>query len=61
MKNTMVMELSNSCKHISYVPNKLAFTQGGYEVENSRLAPGGGEMLVSEAINMLKELKADLN
>ena len=55
--NTIIVEMSNN--GVSYVPNKKAFSQGGYEVENSRLAPGGGEMLVEAAIQMLKELKSD--
>lgn len=57
-ENTIVIELSNQA--IGYVPNKKAFPQGGYEVENSRLAPGGGEMLADAAIKMLKELKDDI-
>ena len=56
-ENTIVVELANNA--ISYVPNKKAFPQGGYEVENSRLAPGGGEMLAEAAIQMLRELKND--
>ncbi len=57
-ENTIVVELANS-SDIAYVPNKTAFSQGGYEVVNSRLAPGGGEMLVKAAIDMLNEL--DMN
>lgn len=57
--NTLIVELSNHS--ISYVPNKKAFSQGGYEVENSRIAPGGGEMLAAAAIQMLNELKKDAN
>jgi len=56
--NTMVMELSNNS--VGYVPNRLAFKQGGYEVENSRLAPGGAEMLVKAAVEMLIELKTTI-
>jgi neutral ceramidase len=56
-ENTIIVELAND--GVSYVPNKKAFPQGGYEVENSRLAPGGGEMLAEAAIKMLKELKND--
>jgi hypothetical protein len=56
--NTMVMELSNNS--VGYVPNRLAFKQGGYEVENSRLAKGGAEMLVKAAVEMLKELKEEI-
>ena len=55
--NTIIVELANN--GVSYVPNKKAFSQGGYEVENSRLAPGGGEILAEAAIQMLKELKND--
>ena len=54
-KHTMVLELTNS--HIAYVPTKEAFSRGGYETINSRLAPGGGEMMVETAIRSLKELK----
>ena len=56
-ENTIIVEMSND--GVSYVPNKKAFSQGGYEVENSRLAPGGGEMLTAAAIQMLNELKND--
>jgi len=55
-KNTIVIELANAS--VAYVPNRTAFSQGGYEVVNSRLAPGGGEMMVEAAIQMLKELKS---
>ncbi len=55
-KNTIIVELSNN-NEISYVPTKSAFKQGGYEVVNSRLAPGGGEMLVQAAIELLQELR----
>ena len=55
--NTIVVEMSNN--GVAYVPNKKAFEQGGYEVENSRLAPGGGEILAEAALLMLKELKVD--
>ena len=55
-ENTLLVELSNDC--IGYVPTKKAFAEGGYEVVNSRVQPGGGEMLVEAAIRLLKELKA---
>ena len=35
-KNTIIVEMSNN--EVAYVPNKKAFAQGGYEVENSSLA-----------------------
>lgn len=52
---TMVIELTNS--HIAYVPTQEAFKEGSYETINSRLAPGGGEMLVEEAIHLLQLIK----
>jgi hypothetical protein len=57
-QNTIVVELANAS--VAYIPNKTAFSQGGYEVVNSRLAPGGGEMMVEAALQMLKELKSDM-
>ena len=55
-ENTFIVELTNN-NDVNYVPNKTAFRQGGYEVENSRLTPGGGEMLVDATIKLLNELK----
>ena len=52
--NTIVIELAN--ENCAYVPTKEAFTQGAYEVANSRIAAGGGERLVEEAVALLKEL-----
>ncbi|MEN8229746.1 MAG: hypothetical protein ABFS38_16410 [Bacteroidota bacterium] len=52
--NTIVMAYSNDA--FSYWPNKLAFKQGGYEVENSYMAKGAGEMAVLTAVEMLMEL-----
>lgn len=53
-RNTMIVELTNA--HIAYVPTRQAFSQGGYETLNSRLAPGGGELLVKAAVGLLAEL-----
>jgi neutral ceramidase len=58
-ENTIVIELANT-NLIAYVPNRKAFLQGEYEVEYARLAPGGAEMLVEAAVQMLKELKTDV-
>lgn len=54
-KTTLVIELTNS--HIAYVPTRKAFSEGSYETINSRLAPGGGEMMVEAAISLLNEIK----
>ena len=39
-----------------YVPTKKAFTEGSYEVLNSRVQPGGGERLVESALTLLRQL-----
>ncbi len=52
---TLVVELTNV--HIAYLPTRQAFAQGGYETLNSRLAPGGGELLVEAALRQLEALK----
>jgi hypothetical protein len=49
------MELSNDC--IGYVPTEKAFAEGGYETVNSRIKPGGGELLAETAIRLLKQIK----
>jgi len=51
---TLVIELANaSC---AYIPTRKAFSEGSYEVVNSVVAPGGGEMLVETAVKLLKDL-----
>jgi len=52
---TMVIELCQDSP--GYIPTKKAFTEGSYEVVNSRIAPGGGEMLVETVVRLLKALK----
>jgi hypothetical protein len=39
-----------------YVPTEASYPAGGYEVESSRFAPGAGEQIAQEALQMLKEL-----
>lgn len=53
-RRTMVIELSND--NPAYVPTERAFKEGSYETVNSRIAPGGGERLVAEAVRLLKAL-----
>jgi neutral ceramidase len=55
---TLVVELANTT--CGYVPNRTAFRQGEYEVETAQLAPGGGEMMVQAAVEMLRELRLDV-
>jgi hypothetical protein len=52
--NTMVVQLANA--DIIYVPTKIAFSEGGYEPLNTRLAPGSGERIIEEALAMLNEM-----
>lgn len=41
---------------LSYIPNERAFPEGSYEVESSRVAPGGGEILATAAVRLMTEL-----
>jgi len=54
-ETTLVIELANNSP--AYVPTRQAFSDGDYEVVNSRVKPGGGEMLVDAALRLLRELK----
>lgn len=53
-KRTLVMSLCND--RPAYIPTRKAFTEGSYEVLNSRVKPGGGELLVDTALKLLKQL-----
>ena len=53
-RTTLVIELSNHVESI-YVPHRAAYAGGSYEVTNSNLLPGGGEMLVEAALSLLRE------
>ena len=53
-RNTMVIELSN-CVETIYIPTRAAYVGGSYEVTNSSVMPGSGEMLVEAALRLLRE------
>lgn len=53
-RTTLVVELSN-CVETIYIPHRAAYAGGSYEVTNSALQPGGGEMLVEAALSLLRE------
>ncbi len=55
-KKTIVMSLCNDAP--SYIPTKKAFAEGSYEIINSLVKPGGGEMLVEAAVKLLKAVKS---
>ncbi len=52
--HTLVIELSND--NPAYIPTEKAFKEGSYETVNSRIAPGGGERLVTEAVRLLNAI-----
>ncbi|MCX5646605.1 MAG: neutral/alkaline non-lysosomal ceramidase N-terminal domain-containing protein [Phycisphaerae bacterium] len=52
---TLVIELCQD--DVAYVPTRRAFAEGSYETVNSRIAPGGGEMMAETAIKLLGELR----
>jgi hypothetical protein len=54
-RTTLVVELCN-CVETLYVPTRAAFAGGGYEVANSALEPGSGEVLVEAALRLLKDV-----
>jgi sugar phosphate isomerase/epimerase len=51
---TLVIELCQDAP--DYIPTKKAFTEGSYETVNSRIAPGGGEMMAEAAVRLLKQI-----
>ena len=53
-KTTFVIELSNA-KETAYIPNQAAYAGGSYEVTNSAVQPGSGEMLVEAALSLLRD------
>ena len=50
-RQTMIAELANGA--IGYIPNRVAYSQGNYEVVSARCAEGTGEKLVDEAVKQL--------
>lgn len=53
-RTTLVVELSNAVETI-YVPHRAAYAGGSYEVTNSAVQPGSGEMLVEAALTELRK------
>ncbi|MEZ6128162.1 MAG: neutral/alkaline non-lysosomal ceramidase N-terminal domain-containing protein [Planctomycetaceae bacterium] len=50
---TLIVELTN-CVETIYIPTRAAYAGGSYEVTNSALQPGSGEMLVEAALRLLR-------
>lgn len=57
-RTTLILELSN-CVETIYIPTRAAYAGGSYEVTNSSLQPGSGEMLVEAALKLLRECAAE--
>lgn len=53
--NTIFIEQANAVT--GYIPPRRAFAEGQYEVIDTRLAPGSGEKMVEEALQMLNNIK----
>jgi neutral ceramidase len=58
-RTTLVVELSNVVETV-YVPHRYAYVGGGYEVLNSTLEPGAGELLAEAAIRLLAEAAREI-
>jgi len=56
-RQTMIAELANGA--IGYIPNRVAYPQGNYEVVSARCGDGSGELLVDTALRMLRGLYED--
>jgi len=53
-RTTIIVELSNAVETI-YIPHRAAYAGGSYEVTNSAVQPGSGEMLVEAALTLLRQ------
>ncbi len=53
-KYTFIAELANGS--IGYIPNRSAYSEGLYEVVSARCVEGSGEVLIEEALKMLREV-----
>lgn len=51
-RTTITAELANGA--VGYVPNRVAYPQGNYEVVSARCAEGSGEKLVDAALRQLR-------
>jgi neutral ceramidase len=56
-KHTFVVEsLSES---LGYVPTRKAYEEGGYQpAVGTRVAPGGGELIVEKSLALLEDMKS---
>jgi len=52
-RTTLIVELSN-CVETAYIPTRVSYAAGSYEVTNSLVQPGSGEILVEAAVRLLR-------
>jgi neutral ceramidase len=57
-RTTLVVELANS-EETLYIPTRVAYAGGSYEVTNSALQPGSGEMLAEAACRLLRQIASE--
>lgn len=57
-RTTIVVELANVVETI-YIPHRAAYAGGSYEVTNSTVMPGSGEMLVESAVRLLRQAASE--
>ena len=51
----------SKCVEPVQIPPRAAYAGGSYEVNNSAVKPGGGEMLVEAALQLLREVATEAN
>jgi hypothetical protein len=54
IKNTFL--LTNSNGYVSYIPNQVAYEQGGYEVSSTKFQRGSGEIIRDKILELLTEI-----
>jgi hypothetical protein len=42
---------------VGYIPTRMAYEEGGYEVDTARIAAGSGEAIVDAALSTLEEMR----
>ena len=53
-RTTLIVELTNSVE-TCYIPTQAAYAGGSYEVTNSTVKPGAGELLVEASLRLLQD------
>ena len=51
---TIVCTLANG--HLGYIPSRMGYTNGGYSTDITKVAPGTGERIVGDVLEIINEL-----